>query len=297
MQTTIGFIGLGRMGEPMARNLLKAGYAVRVYNRTPAKAEALVREGAQRVARPADAVPAADAIVVTMLSDDRALEEVVLGRDGIGETLGTGGCHISMSTIAPATSTKLAAFHRQRATSYLAAPVFGRPDAAAARKLWICVSGSQEGKKQVRPVLEALGQGTFDFGEQPGAANIVKLAGNFLIAAVVEALGEALALAQKNGVERAAFAAMLTQTIFACPLYQNYAKLIAAEAYEPAAFKLALGFKDITLALDTAAASRVPMPLASLLHDRLLAGIARGRSDMDWAGIALAISEDAGLRR
>ncbi len=296
MSELIGFIGLGSMGEPMASNLLKAGYTLRVYNRTPSKAASLVNQGAKLVSHPRD-VAEPGGTVITMLSDDQALEAVVGGDNGLLVRLGRGGMHLSMSTVSPATARNLAERHQRYGVAYLAAPVFGRPEAAAARKLWICLSGPQATKESVRPVLSALGQAVFDFGEDPGAANVVKLSGNFLIAAAIEAMAEAMTLAQKNGIDRARISDMLGQTLFACPIYQNYGKAIAQERYKPAGFKLSLGLKDIDLVLQTAASSKMPMPLANLLHDRFVSALAKGREELDWAALALGASEDAGVPR
>lgn len=295
MTDAIGFIGLGNMGAPMAGNLLKAGYPLRLYNRSIQKAEPLIAQGAQAVAHPADAAEPGG-IVMTMLSNDQALEAVTQGEGGILERLGPDGIHVSMSTVSPATARRLAEQHARRGAAYVAAPVFGRPEAAAARKLWVCLAGPEQAKERVRPLLNALGQGLFDFGEEPGAANVVKLAGNFLLASALEALAEALTLAEKNGVDRAKIAAMLGQTLFACPAYQTYGSAIAQERYQPPGFTLSLGLKDIDLVLQTAAASTMPMPLASLLHDRFMAAVAKGRASFDWAAIALNVAEEAGLR-
>ena len=295
MNEVIGFIGLGSMGLPMASNLVEAGYRLHVYNRTPQKAQPLIDKGAKLGNNPGDVVESGG-IVITMLANDQALEEVVLGENGILEKLDAGGIHVSMSTVSPATAEKLAEQHERRGVHYLAAPVFGRPDAAAARKLWICLSGNGTAKERVLPVLNKLGQGVFDFGEQVGAANVVKLTGNFLIVSAIEAMAEAFTLAEKNGIERTKVAELFGQTLFACPIYQNYGRLIAQEQYQPAGFKLSLGLKDVTLALQTAKDSQMPMPLASLLHDRLMAAVGRGRGDIDWTGLALGISEDAGLK-
>lgn len=295
MSDTLGFIGLGQMGVSMAANLLKAGYGLRVHNRTAAKARPLVEQGAWLVNTPGEVVEPGG-IVVTMLADDRALEEVVLGKGGILECLGTGGLHLSASTISPDTSRRLAALHEQQGSHYLAMPVFGRPEAAAAGKLWICLSGNPTAKERGRPVCDALGQGVFDFGEEVGAANVVKLTGNFLITAAIEAMAEAFTLAEKNGIERGQVAALIGQTLFACPLYQNYGRMIAQEKYQPAGFRLELGRKDIDLVLQTARSSLTPMPLAHLVYDRLTAAVARGRGDLDWSGMALEVSEAAGLR-
>ncbi len=295
MSEAIGFIGLGSMGLPMATNLIESGYKLRVYNRSAQKAQPLTEKGAEVVDNPAEVVEPGN-IAITMLANDQALEAVTLGNNGIVNKLGKGGIHLSMSTVSPATAKSLAEQHEKQGSYYLAAPVFGRPDAAAARKLWIALSGNVVAKERVRPVLDKLGQGIFDFGEEPGAANVVKLAGNFLIISAIEAMAEAFALAQKNGIDRTQIAHLFGQTLFACPIYQNYGRAIAQEQYEPAGFKLSLGLKDITLALQTARESQMPLPIASLLHDRLIAAVANGKGDIDWTGLALSISEEAGLK-
>ena len=291
----IGFIGLGLMGEPMAANLMKAGSAVTVYNRTAAKAVRLVEMGAKLAARPAD-VAMSGGIVITMVADDRALLEVTTGDDCFGERLGSGGVHLCMSTVSPETAERLSAWHVQRGSQYVAAPVFGRPPAAAAGKLWIVVSGSAPAKARARPLLDAMGQGVFDFGEAPRAAKLVKLAGNFLILSAVEALGEAQTLAEKNGVDRKALSDFLTQTIFACTVYQSYGPIIAAGGPEQIGFQLKLGLKDVKLVLEAAERAAAPMPLASLVRDRFVSAIAKGRGEMDWTAVTLGIAEDAGLK-
>ncbi|HEY9673026.1 MAG TPA: NAD(P)-dependent oxidoreductase [Waterburya sp.] len=295
MNNVVGFIGLGNMGLPIATNLVESGYKLQVYNRTAQKAQPLVDKGAELGKSPADVVEPGG-IVISMLANDQALADVVLGENGILEKLGNGGIHISMSTISPTTAQNLAQQHEQKGTHYLAAPVFGRPDAAAARKLWICLSGNGAAKERVLPLLNVLGQKVFDFGEQISAANVVKLSGNFLIISAIEAMAEAFTLAQKNGIDRTQVAELFGQTLFACPIYQNYGRMIAQEQYEPAGFKLALGLKDIELALQTAKESQMPMPVASLVRDRLISAIAKGRGDIDWTGLALGVSEEAGLK-
>lgn len=296
MQTNaIAFIGLGSMGAPMAGNLLASGVPLTVFNRSKARAQPLTAAGARLADTPAATV-ASGGIVVTMLANDAALEEVALGHDGFVDRLGKDGLHISMSTVSPETSRRLADAHARRGSLFLAAPVFGRPEAAAARKLWICQSGAAAAKERARPVLEALGQGIHDFGDDPGAANVVKLSGNFLILSAVEAMAEALALAEKNGVDRNALAGFLGQTIFACPIYQNYSRILAERAYEPAGFKLELGMKDVRLVRDVAEHATLPMPLADLLHERLLTSLAKGRAQLDWTAIELLSAEDGGMR-
>lgn len=294
MGETLGFIGLGNMGSAIAGNLLTAGFGLRIYNRTPSKAAPLVEKGAKLVPSPGQ-VAEPGGIVLTMLSDDRAVEEVCTKQTSFVERLGPNGTHISLSTISPATARRLAEHHRAHHVDYLACPVFGRPEAAAAKKLWVCRSGPPAAKKRTQPVLEAIGQGIFDFGEDAGGANVAKLCGNFLIAAAMEAMAESFVLAEKNGLKPTEVAALFGQTLFACPVYQNYGKQIAEKRFEPVGFRLALGLKDVNLALETAAYSAVPMPIASLLRDRLLAQVAKGRADMDWSALALGVAENAGL--
>lgn len=293
MAERIGFVGTGNMGLPMATNLIRAGFVVRVYNRTPGRALSLAGLGAE-IAPDIKAVVEPGGILVTMISDDLALEEIALS--GAIDRMAPGGVHISMSTVSPAVARKVARQHEALGVYYVAAPVFGRPEAAAARKLWICVSGAEEARQKVAPVLEALGQKVFEFGEDPGAANVVKLAGNFLIGSALEAVSEALTLAEKNGIDRGRFVDLMGQTLFACPVYQNYGRALAEERYQPPGFRLALALKDINLVMGTAASSTVPMPLASLLHDRMLSGVAKGRGGMDWSVIGLEVMEGAGLR-
>jgi 3-hydroxyisobutyrate dehydrogenase-like beta-hydroxyacid dehydrogenase len=294
MSTEVGFIGLGAMGAPMAANLAAAGYKLRVYNRTASKADALVAAGATLVERPGDAAPAGG-VAITMVADDAALEHVTLGAAGLAHRLGAGGIHISMSTVAPATSRRLAGHHTSLGNTYIAAPVFGRPEAAKAKRLWMLASGPAAAKTAIRPVLEAMGQAIFDFGEEPGAANVAKLVGNFLIAANLEAMSEAFAMAEKQGVERTAVADMLAKTLFACPIYQGYGKAVAEKRFTPVGFRMPLGLKDVELALRTAAEVTVALPMGSLVRDRLIASLAKGFGDMDWSAIALSVLDDAGL--
>jgi 3-hydroxyisobutyrate dehydrogenase-like beta-hydroxyacid dehydrogenase len=290
----IGFIGLGSMGLPMASNLLTAGHKLRVFNRTASKAEPLVKGGAEVMPNPA-AVASPGGIVITMLSDDAALEGVVLGADSIAHRLAPGGIHISMSTIAPTTARKLAKYHTDNGSIYITAPVFGRPEAAAAKRLWICTSGPESAKHKIAPILDAIGQKTFDFGAEPGAANALKLSGNFLIAAAMESMAEALAMLEKSGVDRVAAIEMLTSTLFACPVYQGYGNAIAHMRHTPAGFRLPLGLKDVELVLKTGGEVRAPMPIAAILRDRLISSIAKGRAEMDWSALALGARDDAGL--
>ena len=293
--SSVTFIGLGAMGEPMASSVLRSGVALTVYNRSRERAAPLATAGA----KVADSVAAAvtpGGVVITMLANDAALLDVTLGESGVADRLGAGGLHISMSTVSPETSRHLAAEHAKRGSLWLSAPVFGRPEAAAAQKLWICQSGAAEAKARAKPLLEAMGQAIHDFGEEPGAANVVKLSGNFLILSAVEAMAEALTLAEKSGIDRQALAGFLGQTIFNCPIYQNYGRILAAQTYAPAGFKLELGMKDVRLVRDAAESATVPMPLADLLHARLLTSLAKGRGQLDWTAIEMVSAEDAGKR-
>lgn len=292
MSAQIGFIGLGNMGAPIAMNLLGAGFSLKVFNRTASKGEHLAEHSAQ-VAKSAADVAVPGGIVCTMLSDDAALEEVCSGAKSFVKRLGEGGVHLSMSTISPTTARRLAEEHKTFGVTYVAAPVFGRPEAAVAAKLFVCIGGPEGAKKRVEPLLKAIGQGTFDFGEDPGAANVVKLCGNFMVAATVEALAEMLVLGEKNGVSKKAIAEMIGKF---SPLHHGYATIMAEERFEPAGFRLALGLKDINLILGAAAASVTPLPLASLLHDRWMASMAKGRANLDWSAIALDVAENAGLK-
>lgn len=294
MEKTIGFIGLGNMGVPMVMSLLKAGYNVKVYNRTPEKARDVVAAGAEQVDHLADvAVPGG--IVISMVSNDQALEEVTMGDAGFGESLGAGGVHLSMSTVSPETSRKLADFHRKQNSQYVASPVFGRPDAAAAQKLFILSSGQNDAKERVKPVQEAMGQRVFDLGEEPGNANVIKLGGNFMIMAAMEAMAESFNLAEKNGIDRQLAAEVYASTLFNCTVYNGYGTMIANRKYEPAGFQLELGLKDCNLVLEEANAKQTPMPFASLLHDSLLASVAKGRGKQDWSALTRIASENAGL--
>jgi len=293
MAENIAVVGLGGMGSGAARRLLDQGHRVTVWNRSAAKATPLVERGARAARSPGEAAAGA-AVVITLLADDRALEEVVLGAEGVAAGLGAGGVHLSMSTIAPTTARRLAEAHRAAGAAYVAAPVFGRPDAAASGQLWIALSGPPAAKDRARPVLEALGQGVQDFGEDPAGAHVVKLAGNFMIAAATEAMAEAYTLGEKCGLDRTQLAEFFGATLFPSRIYQNYGRMIAEHRYEPAGFKLRLGLKDLRLVLGAADANEMPMPLASLLHDRLLALAAQGHGEIDWTAIGLAVAREAG---
>lgn len=284
-------IGLGKMGLPIADNLLAAGFSLRVYNRTAAKAQSLLARGATLANAPAEAA-VAGGVVASIVADDKALLE--LADDAFCRALGN-GVHVSMSTVSPVTSRTLAQRHARFGGQLVAAPVFGRPEAAAAKKLWICPAGPADAKARVRPLFDAIGQGVHDFGEEVGAGNVVKLAGNFLLTAAIEAMAEASAMAEKNGVPRAAMLNMLTSTLFNCPIYVNYGKSLINPEFEKALFAVPLILKDMHLVQQTASASRTPMPTVNLLVDRYLSLMAKGRETFDSTALAMCVAEDAGL--
>jgi 3-hydroxyisobutyrate dehydrogenase-like beta-hydroxyacid dehydrogenase len=289
----VGFIGLGHMGSGMARNLLRAGHDVCVYNRTRGKAEALVSAGARIADDVADVWR--NEVVITMLADDEAVTAVTFGERKMIAELPKNAVHIAMSTISVAFSDRLAEAHRQAGQAYVAAPVFGRPEAAAAAKLFIIAAGDAQAIQRCQPLFDAMGQKTFIVAETPSAANLVKLSGNFMLGAVIESLGETFALIRKSGVDPHRYLEILTGTLFSAPVYKTYGTLIADEKYEPAGFKMSLGLKDIRLALAGADARSVPMPLASLVHDHFLAGVAQGHGDSDWCRLAELSARNAGL--
>lgn len=289
----IGFIGLGNMGRGMAANLLKAGHRVAVYNRSPGKAEALVGQGAVAARTIAEACDAE--VVFTMLADDRAVGGVAFDEGGIVAALARDATHVSSSTISVALSERLAAAHAEAGQRYAAAPVFGRPEAAAAAKLFVVAAGEPRVLQPLTPLFDAIGQRTFVVSEQPHTANLVKLSGNFLIASVIESLSEAVALVAKAGVDRQQYVDILTSTLFSAPAYQTYGGLIARRQFEPAGFAARLGLKDVRLALAAAEQLEVPLPVASLLRDRFLTLVATGGGHLDWSALATLADRDAGL--
>ncbi len=290
----IGLIGLGQMGTGIAANLLKTGHELTVYNRTRAKAKAFASEGAKVADHIADACRG-DA-VITMLSNDDAVESAVYGDGGVLASLSKGAIHVSSSTISVALSKRLAEHHAERGQRYVAAPVFGRPEAAAAAKLFIVAAGSPEAVKTAMPVFDAIGQRTFTVSEDAPAANIIKLSGNFLIASVIESLGEAMALVGKAGIDKHQYLELLTSTLFGAPIYKTYGTLIADEKFSPPGFAAPLGLKDVRLTLAAGDDLRVPLPLASLLRDRYLTLLANGGDNLDWSAIGGLPAKDAGSK-
>jgi 3-hydroxyisobutyrate dehydrogenase-like beta-hydroxyacid dehydrogenase len=290
----ISFIGLGSMGLPMARNLFQAGHELVVYNRTRNRAEELGKRGVRVAESPRDAAQGAE-LLISMLSDDAAVEEVMWGETGALPGLAPGAIHASMSTISHLLSRRLAEEHRSRRQDYVAAPVFGRPEAAEAAKLWIIAAGGAATIECCRPVFEAMGQGIEVVGDDPPMANVLKLAGNFLLASAIETLGEAFTLVQKYGIEPARFLEIVNGRLIRSPIYESYGKLIAGQKWEPAGFKLRHGLKDVRLVLAAAETVTTPMPVASLIRDHYLTAMARGWGDIDWAALARVVEENASL--
>ncbi len=288
-----GLIGLGRMGTGIAKSLLRAGHRVTVYNRTVSRAEGLRADGAIVAASVAEACRSE--VVFTMVADDAALEGSVFGAGGILASLPRGAVHVSLSTISVALSDRLTAEHAKAGQGYLAAPVFGRPEAAEAAKLAVVAAGAETLIQKCKPLFEAMGPKLFVAGERPSMANVVKLSGNFLIGSVLESLSEALVFARKSGVDASALLEFLTTTMFTAPLYKTYGELIVQGKHEPAGFLLPLGLKDIRLVLQAAEAVSVPMPIASVVRDRFITAMARGNQDKDWSVIGRVAAEDAGL--
>jgi len=292
----VGFIGLGSMGSGMARNLIKAGHNLVVFNRTRSKAEELRPLGAIVAANPGEAASGVDALF-TMLADDHALEDCIFGPGRALESLAAGAVHIGASTIGVALSRRLAAAHREKKQHYIAAPVFGRPEAAAAAKLFVIAAGPHEQIDRCKVLFDAIGQKTFILGEDAAAANVVKLTGNFLITTVLESMAESFALVQKSDVEPQKFLDIMTATLFGAPVYQNYGAMIAKQQFQPVGFKLPLGLKDNRLVLELGEQTAVPLPMASLIRDRFLAAMAQGLSESDWSAIARISFRSAGLEK
>jgi len=278
----VAFIGMGRMGRAMAKNLAGAGHDVTVYNRTREKAEGI---GAKVADSPAEACRDCEA-AFTMLADDAAVEHVVFGSDGIAGALPAGATHISSSTISTALARRLAAEHTRRGQGYLSAPVFGRPEAAEARKLLVVAAGAAEAIGRFQPLFDAIGRQTFTAGAAQWQANAVKLCGNFMIASMIESFGEAYGTLRRAEVDPHLFLDVTT-ALFGSPVYANYGKIIADRTFEPAGFALKLGLKDVRLLLDTAFECTSAMPFASVVRDRMIDAMGHGQGEKDWSSVAM----------
>lgn len=287
----IAFLGLGSMGLPMARNLARSDHRLVVWNRTRGKAESV--EGAEIADSPARAAEGAD-LVITMLSDDDAVEAVVLGDDGALSGMGDDTTHACMTTISADLSRRLASVHRERGQRYVAAPVFGRPDMAEEAAVWVVAGGLDDAVDACRPIFDLLGQGVIEAGSRPEQANVMKLAGNFMLASAIEAMAEAFTLVRAHGISTELFQQTMASGLFRSPIYEGYGGMIEARRYEPAGFALEHGFKDVRYALRAAEEAAVPMPFGSVLHDRLLSAVARGWGSSDWAVLGRVAALDAG---
>lgn len=287
----IGFIGLGNMGKPMALNLLNSGHRLRVWNRSPAPAQELRARGAAVAASPSEAFQG-DA-VISILSDDETVHDIIVEQALAAAAKPT--VHINMATISVNCARELTRLHAQKGIGYVAAPVLGRPEVAAAGKLEILAAGERGMLDRLKPLFAAIGQRVWRFGDEPSRANAVKIAVNFTLACAIEAMAEGAALVQAHGIERGGFLDMLTSTIFNTPVYKGYAGLIAERQYEPPKFKLTLGFKDVSLALKAGESGKVPLPFGSVLRDNFIDAIAHGYGSKDWSAVAEVAVRRAGL--
>lgn len=290
----IGVIGLGRMGRGIAGRVLGAGHDLAVYNRTSGKDADLVAAGARSVASIALACEQRD-VVVTMLADDAALDAVALGAGGVRDSLPVGAIHMVMGTHGVGIVRALTAAHAAAGQTLVAAPVLGRPDAAASGQLGIIAAGPAEALQRCKPLLDVIGRRTFEAGASPDAATSIKLANNFMLGCAVQAMGEAYSLVRRFGVAPQVLHDVMTEGLFSAPAYKVYGRIMADEAYDNVGFTTRLALKDMSLVLAAGDMARVPLPSASLLRDRLLAAIAHGDADRDWAVLAREQARTAGL--
>jgi 3-hydroxyisobutyrate dehydrogenase-like beta-hydroxyacid dehydrogenase len=290
----VAFIGLGAMGAAMARNLIGAGHRLHVWNRSADRAGALLEAGASWAEDPASAAAAADC-AITMVADDAALEAVTFGPLGLVAGLRRGAVHVSMSTIGVGTAERLAAEHAANDQAFISAPVFGRPQAAASAELFVVAAGASDAIERCRPLFDAMARQTFVVGDRPLQANVVKLGGNFMIMAAVEAMAEEMAIGARHGVSPRTTLEVLTGTLFGAPIYRNYGALLVEERFRPAGFTAELGLKDMRLLDAAAEAARVPAPLLGMVRDRLRSLVALHGPDIDWAALGKVVADAAGL--
>jgi 3-hydroxyisobutyrate dehydrogenase-like beta-hydroxyacid dehydrogenase len=296
-QGEIGFVGLGQMGTAMAANLVSAGRRVIAYVRRPEQQGKLAALGLEPTTNIVDLFDCD--VVISMLPDDTAVREIVFGReavglDGLAQGLRPGAIHLSMSTISTAAASELASEHALNGQGYVAAPVFGNPDAAKARQLYIVAAGAPADVERCRPLLDSLGQRTFVVGSDPAQANLIKLLGNMMTATTLEMLGEIIAVLRKRGLDPAPFLDIMTSTMFSGRAHKIYGAKIVAEQYAPG-FRLPLALKDVRLALAEADSAGVPMPSVDVVRDRMLTGVARGHANLDWSVLGLIAAEESGI--
>lgn len=290
----IGFIGLGRMGQGVAGRVLQAGHELLVYNRTPEKAADLVKAGARIAASIAGACEGRE-VVITMLADDRALDQVAYAGDGLVRSLPQGAIHLAMGTHAVDCIRALGAAHAKARQILVSAPVLGRPDMAATGLLAIVAGGPAEAVAHCRSLFDVIGRRTFDAGTEPEAAAAIKLANNFVLGCAIESMGEAFSLVRKYGVRASAMHEVLTEGLFGAPAYKVYGKIIADEAYDRVGITALLGLKDANLVLAAAGAAGVPLPSANVWRDRLLSAVSHGDGEKDWSVMALEQARASGL--
>jgi 3-hydroxyisobutyrate dehydrogenase-like beta-hydroxyacid dehydrogenase len=297
LQGEIGFVGLGHMGTAMAANLVASGRRVVAYVRRPDQIGKLEAPGLRPTTDIGDLLDCE--CVISMLPDDAAVREIVFGRkeiglDGLAGGLMPGAIHLSMSTISSAAASLLASEHARNGQGYVAAPVFGNPDAAKARQLFIVAAGASADVERCQPILDTLGQRTFVIGEDPAEANLIKLLGNMMSATALEMLAEVVAVVRKRGLDPQPFIDIMTSTMFGGRAHKIYGDKIAKQTYAPG-FVLPLVLKDVRLALAEAENAGAPMPSVGVVRDRLITGIARGYAGLDWTALGLIAEEEAGL--
>ncbi len=289
----VGFIGLGRMGAPMARNIFTAGFDLVVYNRSPEKMKPLLELGAAGASTPSEVADDADA-VITCLMDDQSVLACVLGEQGILSTLKPGGVHIGTATISPSAARKLAEIHRNHGSHYISAPIFGRPDAAEAGTLLTYVSGNPKAIIACEQLINAYAKTQINMGEDPGVVNSIKLTMNFMLVALIETFSEVYAFAEKSGVDLE-LTQELIKTVLNHPVMNEYTSRIRARDFEPAAFALRAGFKDVELMLQASSEVQAPLPIASLAREKFLTALASDLGDHDWSAIYEICRKNAGL--
>jgi len=288
----VGFIGVGRMGSAMARNLLKAGHRVRAWDTSANRVAELAKDGAVAARSAADAF-GGDA-VISMLPNDDAAREVFIDGDILPKD-GAATVHVNMATVSLACARELTALHRARRVPYVAATVWGRPDVAAAAKLSIVAAGDDAAIARVQPLLDKIGQRTWRVGSEPSRANVAKIAGNLMVACAIEAMAETAALVRAHGMPAEETLDAIITSLFNVPVYRGYGDMIGKRQYEPPGFDLILGFKDVRLALAAGEEANVPLPFASVLRDAFMDAIANGDADKDWSAIGRVAARRAGL--
>jgi 3-hydroxyisobutyrate dehydrogenase-like beta-hydroxyacid dehydrogenase len=292
----ITFIGLGNMGSPMAKNLIAAGHSLTLYNRTRQKAEEVAGRSARVANSPREAVKDAE-ILITMLADDAAVEQVLFGENGALQFLPKGSIHVSMSTISVEFSKRLMQSHATAGQTYVAAPVFGRPEAAEKAKLSVVAAGPSQAIEKCEPIFEKLGERFFKVSEDAWKANLIKLCGNFMLASMLEALGETLAVAQKAQLDPATYVELLNSALFKSPVYENYGKRAASGVFTPAGFALRHGLKDVSFFVKAAVELDVPVEIAQKIQGHFREGVTRGLADQDWTAVSKVIAQDAGVSK